>query len=304
MSKPVRPQRRAFTLVELLVVIGIIAVLISILLPTLSKARAQGVKVTCLSNLRQIGLAMQMYSNNNKGAIIPCIVWNGGNDDAWPFLLYQGRYLATPKISATAMDGAANVLVCPAVRASLIETNIAAATGLRVANAPDGFERRSSKHLMLTGGATGNGAVPDGAVIADIGYGINGCVNNVGSVPDDWFNVPSTAIGSNTANKYPPLKKVTKMRRSAETPILFDGNGWNPMRGPGGAESPIFRIVGARHGQWRSSAPFTSGQTNILMMDGHAVTAERTILPQTMTEYLGDRSKLRDQSFCWNLKQQ
>jgi type II secretory pathway pseudopilin PulG len=56
----------AFTLVELLVVVGIIAVLLGILLPALSRARAQGMAVACLSNVRQISVAALMYAQEHK----------------------------------------------------------------------------------------------------------------------------------------------------------------------------------------------------------------------------------------------
>src|SRR5438094_657954 len=62
-----RVRARGFTLVELLVVIGIIAVLIGILIPALSKARTAAVTTACLSNLRQIGISFNQYATENHG---------------------------------------------------------------------------------------------------------------------------------------------------------------------------------------------------------------------------------------------
>jgi prepilin-type N-terminal cleavage/methylation domain-containing protein len=65
-----RRRRAGFTLVELLVVIGIIAVLLAIILPSMKKARMSAQKVQCMSNMRQITLACLMFSNDHHGCMV------------------------------------------------------------------------------------------------------------------------------------------------------------------------------------------------------------------------------------------
>jgi prepilin-type N-terminal cleavage/methylation domain-containing protein/prepilin-type processing-associated H-X9-DG protein len=79
-------RNRGFTLTELLVVIGLIAMLIALLMPALGKARAAANSVKCLSNLRQSGVAWTLYTAENRGRL-PDYIWTtpvGGNPaDTW-----------------------------------------------------------------------------------------------------------------------------------------------------------------------------------------------------------------------------
>src|SRR4051812_28743468 len=94
-------KNRGFTLVELLVVIGIIALLVSILLPALSKARRQANSVKCLSNLRQIGTAFVLYASGHRGSW-PVAVHTTGNTE---FPLPSGVELRWPDRLAPFVHG-------------------------------------------------------------------------------------------------------------------------------------------------------------------------------------------------------
>lgn len=110
---------RGFTLVELLVVIGIIALLISILLPALNKARQSAYAAQCLSNQRQIGIGCMMYANDNHGWVYnqSTSSANGESYFYWHSVLVPKSFLPGPtgKIyhAPSGYLNNGNVCVCP-----------------------------------------------------------------------------------------------------------------------------------------------------------------------------------------------
>jgi prepilin-type N-terminal cleavage/methylation domain-containing protein/prepilin-type processing-associated H-X9-DG protein len=76
-------SKRGFTLIELLVVIAIIAILAAMLLPALSRSKGQATKISCVNNLRQLGISMQLYVDENQGYFPPRT-----NPNAWGSRLY------------------------------------------------------------------------------------------------------------------------------------------------------------------------------------------------------------------------
>ena len=107
-----------FTLIELLVVIAVIAVLAGILLPVLARAKQKGSQITCLSNLKQIGVATQMYADDHEdslpGPVLAGATPNYDKNASWQFIFYVATYLGLPEPSSQMQ--VAKIFICPAFR--------------------------------------------------------------------------------------------------------------------------------------------------------------------------------------------
>jgi prepilin-type N-terminal cleavage/methylation domain-containing protein/prepilin-type processing-associated H-X9-DG protein len=244
-------HRRAFTLVELLVVIGIIALLISILLPALSKAREAANTVKCLSNLKQITAAAALYTAENHGYMLPC-GWDvavnppgaTANDlkNWWCNILVDKGYLNAID-SKNKGPQTSGVLYCPSGSADVMSSDLT-----NVANIP--ASRTDQRGAM----AYRYWSIQQTCV--DCWYGMNaseGEVRNAG-FPGRRITSATDSIG---------LMPVTYVKKPSDMVFFFDGLIYHI--GGNGAR------VNARH----------SGQTktNLAFFDGHAETYPTADLP-------------------------
>ena len=92
-NKHRRETGTSFTLIELLVVIAIIAILASMLLPALTKARESAKGIQCTANLKQNSLSMQQYMNDNNSIAITCSLYPAGSPKPWSLILHDMKYL-------------------------------------------------------------------------------------------------------------------------------------------------------------------------------------------------------------------
>ncbi len=120
MSRTFKLRRRGFTLVELLVVIGVVATLIAILMPSLIKARESANRIKCLSNLRQIGNGLLLYTLSNQGWMPPAIniVYNYADPNASPPTMW-GAPNGTRNFLRAALSNSTGAFACPSIMLEL-----------------------------------------------------------------------------------------------------------------------------------------------------------------------------------------
>jgi prepilin-type N-terminal cleavage/methylation domain-containing protein/prepilin-type processing-associated H-X9-DG protein len=161
-----RPQRRGFTLVELLVVIAIIAVLIGLLLPAVQKVRAAAFQAQCGNNLKQIGLALQMYHTDYQ-RLPPGVARYGpgqpSNATYWsyfilPYVEQTALYQSIPLVQAPNWSRG-NYLAAAQARLSIFRCPASSdAPTYRTSSGGNIFNRCPISYAAVTSGSLGNPA--------------------------------------------------------------------------------------------------------------------------------------------------
>lgn len=278
-----RIRQRAFTLVELLVVIGIIAVLVSILLPALNRARRQANTVQCASNMRQIALALLTYTNDNHGVLIPAEIASSvpfPYGFFWSSELVRQKYIAAPPMvfnGTTAnppAGGSMGVFQCPEAWAPTDYIPSPAGKQGKYPTDPnnntwcDGVPYADTAQNIFY--ATGTYYQLN---CRQTGYSSNYTIGGLNNPPFVYFEAPTDAMGQTTAQDLANgqyRRNISQIKHTALMVMIGESADLFWVSNTTSTVNGVIHYapsLGARHGQ--RSADGTNAYTNFAFFDGH-----------------------------------